>query len=69
MLPRMMTYAIDRFQNDIFKNKERSIHNRRILIVDDEPYNLMGLEVLLQQTGYKNIMQLIDKAGDGLEAV
>lgn len=48
MLPRMMTYAIDRLQKDIFKNKERSIHNRRILIVDDEPYNLMGLEVLLQ---------------------
>lgn len=67
-LPRMMTYGLGKGIND-GKNKGRSITNRRILIVDDEPYNLMGLEVLLQQTGYKNIMQLIDKAGDGLEAL
>ena len=66
MFPRIMTYGLGKGDGI---NKERSITNRRILIVDDEPYNLMGLEVLLQQTGYKNIMQLIDKAGDGLEAL
>lgn len=50
-----MTYGLGKGVHDGI-NKERSIMNRRILIVDDEPYNLMGLEVLLQQTGYKNIM-------------
>lgn len=71
-LPRIMTYGVGKgLPNDLNDNKSKEllIQNRRILIVDDEPYNLMGLEVLLQQTGYKNIMNLIDKAGDGLEAV
>jgi CheY-like chemotaxis protein len=30
--------------------------NRRILIVDDEPYNILGLKVVLQQSGIKNLI-------------
>lgn len=26
--------------------------NRRIMIVDDEPYNLLGLEIIIQQCGF-----------------
>ena len=39
--------------------------NRRILIVDDEPYNLFGMQIILEQCGYKNINYLIDTANNG----
>lgn len=41
---------------------------RRILIVDDEPYNILGLTIQLSQMGFKGIKQLIDKAFNGMEA-
>ena len=34
--------------------------DRRILIVDDEPYNIMGLKIVLMQTGYGNIKNIIE---------
>ena len=43
--------------------------NRRILIVDDEPYNLLGITIVLQQCGIKNILSIVDKANNGKEAV
>jgi hypothetical protein len=53
----------DDFQNKpqpgIYEKNEISIDevnsNRRILIVDDEPYNIMGLKIMLMQAGYNNI--------------
>jgi hypothetical protein len=33
--------------------------NRRILLVDDEPYNLLGLSIIIQQCGFPNIKHLI----------
>jgi CheY-like chemotaxis protein len=30
--------------------------NKRILLVDDEPYNILGLKIVLQQSGIKNLM-------------
>ena len=42
--------------------------NRRILLVDDEPYNILALQVLLYQCGYPNLKQLIDVAYNGKEA-
>ena len=38
---------------------------RRILIVDDEPYNILGLQIILQQSGYSKISQIIDSAING----
>jgi hypothetical protein len=35
------------FQNDQSINYQMS-KNRRILIVDDEPYNILGLTIVLQ---------------------
>ncbi len=43
--------------------------NRRILLVDDEPYNILGLKIVLQQSGIKNLMNLIDTAYNGQQAV
>jgi len=34
--------------------------DRRILIVDDEPFNIAGLKVQLMQTGYKGIISIVD---------
>ena len=39
--------------------------NRRIMIVDDEPYNVLGLTIILQQSGYPNIQNIIDCAHTG----
>ena len=44
-------------------------YNRRILIVDDEPYNLLALQIILFQCGFPKIKYLIDTAYNGKEAV
>ena len=43
--------------------------DRRILLVDDEPYNIMGLKIQLMQTEYKDIISKVDQAFNGLEAI
>ena len=43
--------------------------NRRIMIVDDEPYNILGLSIILKQSGFPNIHSIIDGAHSGLEAL
>ena len=42
--------------------------NRRILIVDDEPYNQLGLKIMLRQAGFSQIEEFIDEANNGHEA-
>jgi CheY-like chemotaxis protein len=44
-------------------------NNRRIMIVDDEPYNVLGLTIILQQSGYTNIHSIIDTAYSGKQAL
>jgi hypothetical protein len=39
--------------------------NRRIVTVDDKPYNHLALKIIIQQAGFENILQLIDKANNG----
>ena len=41
------------------------IDNRRILIVDDEPYNILGLKIVIWQSGIKNMLRIIDTAYNG----
>ena len=41
----------------------------KIMIVDDEPYNIMGMKIILQQFGYEKIDKIIDTAHNGAEAV
>ena len=38
---------------------------KRILIVDDEPYNIRGLTVQISQMGIEGISHIIDKAFNG----
>ena len=40
--------------------------NRLILIVDDEPYNIMGLKVMLAQCDVPGISSYIMQAFNGL---
>ena len=41
------------------------MRNRRILIVDDEPYNILGMQIVLEQSGFKGMKHLIDTAHNG----
>jgi YesN/AraC family two-component response regulator len=43
--------------------------NRRIMIVDDEPYNVLGLTIILQQSGFTNIQSIVDTAYTGQQAL
>lgn len=42
---------------------------KRILIVDDEPYNIMGMQVNLSRVGIKGLIRKIDRAYNGSEAL
>ena len=55
-----------RTQFDLAENTEQ----KRILVVDDEPYNLIGLKVILEAAGGDmSIVSLVDTATNGIEAV
>ena len=41
----------------------------RILIVDDEPYNILGMFISLKGLGIKGLTNLVDRAYNGLEAI
>ena len=68
-------YSADKFQVDLGRQMTlKSLQNidveRRILIVDDEPYNLMGNRIILNSADTSGcIDQFIDQAVNGLEAV
>jgi len=42
---------------------------KRILIVDDEPYNVMGMQLQLSRLGIKGLASIIDRAYDGIESL
>ena len=39
------------------------------MIVDDEPYNVLGLTIILQQSGFTNIQSIVDTAYTGQQAL
>lgn len=41
---------------------------RRILIVDDEPFNILGMEITMKQLKIKGLSKFVDRAYNGLEA-
>lgn len=51
------------------KNYNKMNSNRRILIVDDEPYNILGLKIVLQQSGVNSIINIVDTAYNGQQAI
>ena len=65
-------HSISRIYEDQELTEEDRLNmknNRRILIVDDEPYNQLALQIILFQCGFPNIKYLIDNAYNGKEAV
>jgi len=42
---------------------------RRILVADDEPFNITALQILLKQSKFEGILQAVDFAKNGLEAM
>ena len=52
---------------------DQSLSQRRILIVDDEPYNILALNIIIQacydKIQFGHIEQLVDQASNGLEAL
>jgi CheY-like chemotaxis protein len=52
-----------------FSYYKKMTENKRILIVDDEPYNILGLKIVLQQSGVKNILSIVDTAHNGKQAI
>ena len=40
-------------------------NNKRILIVDDEPYNILSLQILIKMSGYPNLISLVDTCNNG----
>ena len=52
-----------------FGQIQQKLKKRRILLVDDEPYNLMGLKVIIGALDTGNVLSMIiDQATNGLEA-
>lgn len=52
-------------KSDGFRKFIKMREIKRILIVDDEPYNILSLNVFLQQSGYKKILRIVDIAHNG----
>lgn len=68
------------FQNSALEdeNEERILRDskllripaqRRILIVDDEPFNILGMQITMNQLRIKNLLKFVDRAYNGLEAL
>jgi CheY-like chemotaxis protein len=67
-LPDFEDYDKDIFTADISRAQNTKI--KRILLVDDEPYNLLALKIILEAADeHKIITSLIDHVINGLEAV
>jgi len=49
----------------IFDNDQK----KRILIVDDEPFNILGMQMNLINLEIKGLSQIIDRAYNGQEAL
>lgn len=41
---------------------------RRILLIDDEPYNVLGMQLILNQMNIKGLSKVVDRAYNGIEA-
>ena len=56
------------WQNDIIDNQTPR-RKTKILIVDDEPFNIMACKYILKATGLENIEKICDTALNGKIAV
>mgnify|MGYP002631696159 FL=1 len=55
--------------NGGFSQIKQKPKRRKILLVDDEPYNLMGLKVIIDSIDKRNhLSMIVDQATNGMEA-
>ena len=47
----------------------KSFIQKKILVVDDEPFNILGMKLILNIIGPKNIHMIVDIAHNGMEAL
>ena len=53
-----------------FDNGHQPIpRTKRILVVDDEPYNVLSIQLIMSRLGIKDIGRLVDRAYNGKEAL
>ena len=52
-------------KSGFFENYQK----KRILIVDDEPFNVLGMQMNLNNLEIKGLSQIIDRAYNGQEAL
>jgi len=53
----------------VFDNFAEEKLSKRILVADDEPFNIAALEILLEQSGIEDILEAVDFVQNGLEAI
>ena len=41
---------------------------KKVLVVDDEPYNVLALQLLLNRLEIKGLESIVDRAYNGMEA-
>ena len=52
------------------KNKDKLKNiQKRILVVDDEPFNIYGMQLILNMIGPKSISKIVDTAHNGMDAI
>ena len=44
-------------------------NERKILIVEDKPYNIFIMQILIKLSGYPYLMNIVDKCNNGQEAL
>ena len=42
---------------------------QKILVVDDEPFNVIGIQIYINNLGIKGLSSIVDRAFNGLEAL
>ena len=43
--------------------------DKRILIVDDEPYNILAMQLTMNRLNIKGLSKIVDRAYNGFEAL
>ena len=52
-----------------FISSSNIAYSKRIIIVDDEPFNLLGMQIMMDQLNIVGLKNIVDKAHNGKEAL
>ena len=54
---------------DLNKIMSEIPNEKRILVIDDEPFNVIGMQLSLSRLGIRGLVSLVDRAYNGLEGL